>query len=186
MWDVVAVGQRQHVHPRVRPELAADTLGDAGHSGHRHRHHAVAPRHVGLPADPGHRVAVAHQELIAEILAGRRVVRARSGVEHAEGDLAAAVGHVEEQPAAPAVERPQEVEVGGVLHEPAGIARGQTQVRDRLVGPGRRIRGEVQHALELLVRVGRPARALERGAVQHRLAPDDLEPDHSHRVCPPF
>ncbi len=100
MRDVITVGQRQHVHARVRPELAAHPLGDARHPRHRHRHHAVAARHVGLPADPGHRVAVAHEELIAEVFPGRRIVRARGAVEHAERDLAPAVRHVEEQPAA--------------------------------------------------------------------------------------
>jgi len=186
MRDVVTVGQRQHVHARVRPELAAYALGDARHAGHRHRHHAVAARHVGLPADPGHRVAVAHQELITEIFLGNRVVRARGAVEHAERDLAPAVRHVEEQPAAPAVERSQEIEVGGVLHEPARVAGRQAQVRDRLVRLGRRIRREAQHALDLLVGAPGPvhplAHTLEYRAVQHRLAPGDLQPDDSHRV----
>ena len=65
--------------------------------GHVQRHQAVLPRHVGLPADPRHGVAVAHQEAVAEVLGRRRVGHADGAVEHAERDLAPAVGDVEQQ-----------------------------------------------------------------------------------------
>ncbi len=171
--DVVAVGQRQHVHAGVRPELAAHPLGDAGRPGHRHRHHAVAARHVGLPADPGHRVAVAHQEPVAEVLPGGRIVRARAALLNMPSAiLRPRFGTSRSSRRRAAVERPQEIEVGRVLDEPARVAGRQPQVRDRLVLPGRRIRGEVQDPVDLLVARGR----------RHRLAPGDIEPDDSHRV----
>jgi len=132
--DVVAIGERQHADAGVRAELAAHPLGHPGHPRHRERHHAVAPRHVRLPADPGHRVAGAHQEAVAEVLARGRVVRPGRAVEHAERDLAAAVRHIQEEAAIASAGGAKEIEVRGGLDEPLGIARGQAQIGDGLIG----------------------------------------------------
>ena len=53
-------------------------------------------RHVVLPADPGDRPAVPHQKAVAEVLGRRGIGHAHRAVEHAERDLAAPVGHVEQ------------------------------------------------------------------------------------------
>ena len=148
MRDVVAVGQRQHVHARVRPELAAHAA--------RRRRAPAAPSAPSGRRGAARRAASRSTPPCSRGASGSRCrspprtsdrSSARRAVEHAERDLAPAVRHVEEQPAArPPSSGPQQVEVGGELDEPARVARRQPQVRDRLVLPGRRVRGEVQHA----------------------------------------
>jgi hypothetical protein len=126
---------------------------------------------------------VPHQEAVAEILRGRRIGDTDGAVEHPEGDLAAAVGHVQEQAAVAArrVERPQHVKVRRGLDEPGRVARSQGKVRDRLIHRMRRVDAETKDARDRLV----GARITEGASVEHERAAGDLERGHGHGLAPP-
>ena len=101
LGDVIAVGHRQGVDTGVRSPFAEHRTADQSVLAPRHRHRerqqTVLARHVVLPAAPGHRVPVPHQEPITEVLRGRRVGYADRAVEHPERDLPTAVGNVEQE-----------------------------------------------------------------------------------------
>jgi hypothetical protein len=125
--DVIPIGHRQHVGGRVGPELAAHEAAGARDARDVQGHHAVAPRHVVPPADPGDRPAVPHQKAVAEVLRHRRIGHAHRAVEHAERDLAAPVGCVEQQAAVAAagIHGPQQIEIALELDPTIAPARRQ-------------------------------------------------------------
>ena len=63
-----------------------------------------------------------------------RVGYARRAVEDVDGDLAAAVRHIQKEAAIASAGGAKEIEVRGGLDEPLGIARGQAQIGDGLIG----------------------------------------------------
>jgi hypothetical protein len=123
---------------------------------------------------------VAHQEAVAEVLAARGIVRARSAVEHAQRDLAPTIGHVEEQTPIAASERAQNREVGRALHVALSIPGRPGEVHDALVHAGRWMHGEVERADDLLVGAG----GTEGSAAENGLASVDLESRHRHDSLP--
>src|SRR2546425_4302652 len=125
------------------------------------------------------RVAMAHEEAVAEILRRGRVRHARRAVEYPERHLAAAVRDVEEEAAVPArrVRRHEQVEVGPAFDEARGVLRGEAEVGDGLIGGMRGIHGEPEDTRELLV----GARGAEWAAVEHHGALLELEGDDGHR-----
>src|SRR5207247_9392359 len=98
MRDVVAVGERQGRDASVRSPLAAHQPRDRGAVLARRRpgegHEPVAARDVVLPAAPGDRVAVTHEEAVAEVVRGGRVRYAGRAVEERGGALGAGVRDV--------------------------------------------------------------------------------------------
>src|SRR4030095_10260092 len=122
----------------------------------RERQQPVLARNVVLPAAPRDRVAWAHEKAVTEVLGGRRVGDSNRTVEHAERDLSAAVGNVEQEPAITArgIDGPQQIEVRGGLAQAIGSARRQRDIRDRLVRGVRRIDAEAEDADDLLVGAG--------------------------------
>ena len=182
--DVVAVGEGQRGDAAVRPPLAQERARDRAGvtAGRRHRegHEAVLARDVVLPAAPRHRVAVAHEKAVAEILGRRRIGHAHRAVEHPERHLAAAVGHVEEEPAVAArgVPRPQHVEVRFALDQTRRVARGQGEIGDGLVRRVSRVDADAEDPRDLLV----GARVTEGAAVEHRRTLCDPERCHGHRI----
>ena len=180
MRNVVAVGEGQRISAAIRPELATDAAGYTRDTRHAEGHHAILARDVGLPADPRQRVAVAHEKPVAEVLRARGVVRPRCAVEHAEGDLASPVGHVEKKATAAPAEGAEQVEVRRGLDSSRGVPRGKLEVSDGLVHGQARIHLEAEHPHDLLVGAGRA----EGGAVQHGLASFYLESHHGHGIPP--
>src|SRR3989454_2547787 len=142
-------------------------------------HEPVATRDVVLPAAPGDRVAVTHEEAVAEVVRGGRVRYAGRAVEEPERHLAAAVRDVEEEAAVSArgVRRSQQVEVGPELHVASGVRRGEAEVGDGVIRRVRSVHRESNDARELLVR----PRGAERVAVEHDRALRDLDADDGHR-----
>ena len=132
--NVITIRERERGDPSIRPKLAADSPRDAPSPRDSQGHHSVLAWDIVLPPRPGHRVALAHQETVAEVLARGRVVRPGRAVEHAERDLAAAVRHIQEEAAIASAGGAKEIEVRGGLGEPLGIARGQAQIGDGLIG----------------------------------------------------
>src|SRR5262249_8856308 len=170
-----------------RPPLAEHRAGDgpvgAAREGHGERHETILARDVVLPAAPGDRVTVPHQKAVAEVLRSGRIGHPDRAVEHPEGDLAAAVGHVQEQPgvAACGIDRPQHVEVRRGLDEPGRSARSHGEVRDRLIYQMRRVDAEAKDAGDLLV----GARITESMSVEYERAAGDLERGYGHGMDPP-
>ena len=186
LGDVVSVGHRQGLDARVGPPLAEHRTADRPvvAAGHRHgeREETILARDVVLPAAPRDRVAVPHQEPVAELLRARRVGHADGAVEHPQRDLAAAVRDVEKEPAVAArrIDGPQQIEVRGGLDEPGAVARRQGQIRDGLVRLVAGIDAQAQDTDDLLV----GARFTERPALQDDRAPRDLERRHGHGMAP--
>jgi hypothetical protein len=187
MRNVVPIRERKHVDRAVRPELTAHGTRDRprafGGRGHGERHHAVAARHVGLPAHPRHGIAMPHEKSIAEVLGRARIGHAHRAVEEAERDLPPAVRQVEEEPAIPGcrVDRAQEIEVRPALHLAAGVRRRERDVGDGRVHAEAWVDGEADDSRERFVGTG----ASEGAAIEHRRAGVNLERGHGHdRLLP--
>ena len=105
-----------------------------------------------LPTAPDQGVTLAHQETVAGFQ--RRVRRnVRRAVDVAQGQGLAAVQHVQQQPsvALSGVVRVEDAEVGVELHQPVGIARGQLDVGNGLVGRMKRVNGKVRRPVNLRI-----------------------------------
>jgi hypothetical protein len=113
---------------------------------------------------------------------GFQPVKVASGperaVEHREGQLAAAVGDVEQERAvaARAVARPQQIEVRRALHESRAVPGRAVEVGDLRVERMHGIDAEAQGAIDLLVAAGWP----EGPAAEHGLAPRDVNAHEGH------
>jgi hypothetical protein len=125
---------------------------------------------------------VTHQEAVTEVLDRARVRHPHRAVQHAEGDLPAAVRHVQQQAAVAArgLDRPQQIESTGELHAPLGVARRAAEIADARVHGMAGIHGEPQRAGDLLVGAG----GAEGPAVEHERTGVDVEHGHGH-VGPP-
>src|SRR5450759_2126414 len=154
--DVIAISQRQCVHARVRPKLAASESRDTFRARNIERDKAVLTRHVRLPADPRDRVAMTHQEAVAEIGGRAGIGDARRAVEHAERDLAAAVGHVEQQPplALARINGLQQIKVGRELDASLGVLLREPDVSDLPMQRMSGIGGEADHPRDLFIGAG--------------------------------
>ena len=125
-------GDARLIGDELHPDRPGDRLAVVG--GDRHVEHLppVAGQQVALPGEPGDRVAAPHEEAVAGVRQSPRVVGAGRVVEELQAALVAAVAPVEEQApvAALHVDRLQQREVGGELHEPARVPRSLVDVDD--------------------------------------------------------
>ena len=147
---------------------------------HRDRRRDPQPRAVGrrrrVPAARHERVAAAHQEPVAGVRRGRRIVAARARVvQLAQREHPPAVVELVEDAAVAlrGVDRAQNEEIGSVLHHAAGVPRRQLDVGDD--GVLRRLGIDLPEdaAEKLLVR----PRVTERAALEsRRLHPFDVDP----------
>ena len=130
----------------------------------RHRHGdgevVVAGWRRDVPAVPRQAVALVHQERVARIRRGGRVVAAARAVEGAE-ELVAAVVDLDEQlvVAVAQIDRLQDVDVHRVLDVAARVARRELDVGDDPVASVVRVDFAVGLAAQLLVGAGGPERA---------------------------
>ena len=115
-------------------------------------------RHVALPAARHDDPAAPHQEAVTHVdrrigVGVRPEHRPGGMVEVGHGDRVAAVDDVEDHAAAAArtLDRQQDRHIGGELHAPLGVAWGEPDVGDPLVGGVRRVDGEAEASLELFV-----------------------------------
>jgi hypothetical protein len=76
---------------------------------------------------------VPHQEAVAEIFRGRRIVRSGRAIEHPERDLPAPVRDIEEESTVAAADGPEEIEVRRELQFPMGVTGRELNVDDSLV-----------------------------------------------------
>ena len=91
---------------------------------------------IELPADPHERVALFHQEAVAEVGRGRRILTAaRGAIEAPEDALAPPVGDLEEQRAVAScgVHGLKHVEIGGEVHAAIAPRVGVFEIDDALV-----------------------------------------------------
>ena len=177
---MIAVGQRELRDALVGTPLAAHETDDVAHDGCLHGHEAVLVRDFVLPADPRHRVPVAQQKAVAKIFFGGRVRDAHRAVEHAERDLAAAVGDIEEERTVAAANGPKKVEVGRAFDEAARVARRVREIGDVRVNGVLRVNGKPERPFDLFVGAG----AAERTTSEHGLTTLDLELRGGHRHPP--
>ena len=133
-------------------------------------------RQVELPADPHQRVALTHEEPIAEI-GGRGGIRgaACGSVEAPEQTLGAAIGNLEQQDPVPAcrVDGTQYEQVGGEVHAAVRCPSRAIDIDDTSVSRVGRIDRERDGADQLFVRTNGP----ERLSVSH----DDARGDRHAR-----
>src|SRR5207244_6183537 len=123
---------------------------------------------------------VARQKAVAAIFFGGRVRDARRAVEHAERDLAAAVGDIEEERTVAAANGPKKVEVGRAFDEATRVARRVREIGDVRVNGMLRVNGKPERPFDLFV----GARAAERTTSEHGLTTLDLELRGGHRHPP--
>src|SRR5262249_6580309 len=118
------------------------------------RHQAAASWNIELPSDPDERVALPHEEAVAEIRIGGRVEHPRCAVEIVKDVLAPSVEDGEQHGAicARGVLRSKDVEIGRKGHAPGRIARRLVEIDDDLVAGMLGIDREEDLADELLVR----------------------------------
>jgi hypothetical protein len=92
---------------------------------------AVARRRK-IPAAFEHDVSLTHEEAVAGIPGGRRVDAGLAVVERLQHIGAATIGDLVDEPlvALTAIDRPQDLEVGGIGHRPVGILRGEADIDD--------------------------------------------------------
>ena len=154
--DVIAIGQRQCVHARIRPKLAASKSRDTIRARNIERDKAVLTRHVRLPANPRDRVAMTHQEAVSEIGGRAGIGDAQRAIEHAERDLAAAVGHIEQQPpvALARSDGLQQIKVGRELDASLGVLLREPDVSDLPMQRMSGIGGEADRPGDLLIGAG--------------------------------
>lgn len=137
---------------------------------------AAPGRCGGVPAAPGQGVAQAHEEAVAGV-GGRRwiVIHGRGVVQLDEGEDAAPVVELEEEPAVGlgGIDRPQDVDVRRVLDPTRTVARRLAEIRNHRVPGVVRIDFAIRLADQLLVR----AHSAERRAAEGRgFDPSDLDP----------
>ena len=110
---------------------------------------------VELPADPHEGVSLFHQEAVAEIGGGHRVLAAtRTSIKASEQSLASAIGDLEQERAVAFLcfNWSKDVQVGGEVDAPVGRAGRVLEIDDSLVVLVCRIESELDRAGELLVR----------------------------------
>ena len=119
---------------------------------------AVAPRHVELPADPDEREALAHQEAVAESASVDRSADAAARLNPVSTVLRPRLTMSIERDAVALrrVLRLEDLEIGGELDQPGGVARRLVEIGDDPVARVRRIDDEVDLADDQLVGAGRP------------------------------
>ena len=169
----------------VGDELGSHKAGEGRGTVVRHRHveqHApVARQQVSFPCRPRHRVAAPHEEAVAGVAQGPRIVRRRRIVEELELTLVAAVAVSEEEAAVARSHRLEDADIGGVLDEAARIARRLVEIHDVRVCACIRIDGEVRAPDEPFVGTG----VLEGMAMRERLAPGDPQLQRAVHDTPP-
>ena len=113
---------------------------------------------IELPADPHDRIAILHQEAVAEVGGGRGILTASGAIESAEDALASAVSDLEQQRAVAAcgVDGLKHIEVGGEVHTSITAARRRIEIDDGLVARICGIERELDRARQLFVRANRP------------------------------
>ena len=117
---------------------------------------AVTGQQVAMPGEPGNRIASPHQEAVAGVIRIARVVGPRSVVEELQATLVAPVGPIEEEPpvALGHVDRLQQQEVTGEVHEPARIPRRLDEVDNVRLRLACGIDGEAHPTGDPLIRAG--------------------------------
>ena len=95
---MVATAQRVHHNRRIdqdlTPHQALDSMCNRRIQGHQIRIVLGFWRHIGLPGAGGDRIALLHQQPIAEFLCRDRGIRPLSQIEGRQRSLAPAVEHV--------------------------------------------------------------------------------------------
>ena len=136
------------------------------------------PRRVGdvvLPAAPHHGVALPHQEPVARVQ-GRVGRNVRCAVDVAQGKGFAPVQHVQQQPpvAFAWIVRAEDAKVRAELDLALGIARGQLDIGDGLVGRMERVNGKVSCPVYLRVRAcGAEGLSIGKGTLRSDFKPGD-------------
>ena len=190
---VTAVGQEEVRDVDRRLELDVDAaLQPAPVGAERFRSvEAQKPtdvrRQITLPAAGDHDPTASHQPTVAGVDRGVRIaVDAERGsggvVEVGQAHHVAAVDDVDQHtPAGPrAIDGKQDRDVGRARHSPGSVARGESEIGDRTVGPIGGIDGEVDAPTQFLVRTDVP----ERASIRERPSPRDLETPDRHRIPP--
>ena len=158
----------------IEDEFFARKTGGLRDNWRRECQPASARSDVALPAAPHQRVAPSHQEPVAGVLCGRRIVAAGRAVELDQRPQVSAIVDVVEQRAVAFGEigRLEDQEVGRVFDLAARIARRALDVDDAGIERMRRVELAVETANHLLVRTD----LTERLAGSKRFLPRDLDP----------
>ena len=112
------------------PHEAGEGLGAATRDRNVEQHASIAGKQVSLPGGPHHRVPPPHEESVAGVAQGSRIVGRRRIVEELELALVAAVSVSEEETAVARPDRSEHADIGRVLDEAIRAAWCLVEIHD--------------------------------------------------------